>query len=114
MTTSTATGFTAQDNRIAEVLMALESAPAMSIHAAPMVVLSNDRPPRPVLGLHADGRRWALSVDDALITACALETELPFSGARALAAGLRAGVGVTDLLVLRSRMQALRQLTASA
>lgn len=109
-----APAFTDQDNRIAEVLMALESAPAMSIHAAPMVVLSNDRPPRPVLGLHADGRRWALSIDDALITARALDAELPFAGAKALAAGLRAGVGITDLLVLRARMHALRAQLAEA
>lgn len=107
-----AAAFTAQDERIAEVLMAMEIAPAARIHAAPMVVLSQDAPPRPVLGLHAGDRHWILTPEDALITARALETERPYPGAEALAAGLRANVTMTDLLVLRSRMTALRAQTA--
>lgn len=108
-----APAFTPQDERIADVLMAMEIAPAARIHAAPMVVLSPRAPPRPVVGLHAGDRHWILSPEDALITARALETERPYPGAEALAAGLRANVSMTDLLVLRSRMTALRAQTAS-
>lgn len=103
-----APAFTAQDERIAAVLMAMETAPAARIHAVPLVVLSQDAPPRPVLGLHAGDQHWALTPDDAMITARALNAEQPYAGARALAAGLVAGVTLTDLLLLRSDMMALR------
>jgi hypothetical protein len=104
----------AQAQTIAEALMVLETAPAASIYAAPLVVLSADRAPRQVIGLHAGGRSLRLDPDEAILVAVALEHDRPFQGAQALASGLRAAVTITDLLALGARAQVLRSPTGNA
>lgn len=103
----------ATEARVASALVAMETAPAVSIYAAPLVVLSADAPPRQVIGLHAGGRTIRLDTDEAILTAVALEHEA-FPGAKALAAGLRHAVSVTDLVALAARMKILRSPTGNA
>jgi hypothetical protein len=103
-----------QAETVAQALIALETAPAATIYAAPLVVLSADRPPRQVIGLHAGGRSVRLDADEAILVAVALELDRPFQGAQALASGLRAAVTITDLLALGARAQVLRSPTGAA
>lgn len=101
----------AQGQQVAQAVAALASAPAISICAAPLVVLSPDRDPRQVIGLHAGGRTIRLDADETILVAVTLEQERPFAGAEALAAGLRNAVAVTDLLAWAARMKILRSPT---
>lgn len=103
----------AQSEHVAEALLVLETAPAATIYAAPLVVLSIDRAPRQVIGLHAGGRTIRLDADETILVAVALEQERPFPGAEALAAGLRAAVTMTDLLALGARARVLRSPTGA-
>lgn len=100
-----------QAQHVAEALHALATAPAAGIHAAPLVVLSPEGPPRQVIGLHAGGRTIRLDADETILVAVTLEQERPFAGAEAVAAGLRSAVAVTDLLALGARMKILRSPT---
>lgn len=100
-----------QAQHVAQALLALETAPAVSVYAAPLVVISNDRPPRQVIGLHAGGRTVRLDADETILVAVALEHDRPFAGAKGLAAGLRAALAITDLLALAARMKILRSPT---
>lgn len=97
-----------QQERVALALMAIEAAPPASIYAAPLVVLSLDRPPRPIIGIHAGGRTVRLDVDETILVAVALELERKFPDAEHLARGLRATAGMADLLELGHRMRLLR------
>ncbi|PHY20904.1 hypothetical protein [Caulobacter sp. BP25] len=104
----------ATEARVASALAAFETAPAVTIFTAPLVVLSADAPPRQIIGLHAGGRTVRLDTDEAILTAVALEHDATLPGAKAMAAGLRHAVAVTDLVALAARMRTLRSPTGNA
>ena len=97
-----------QQEHVTVALTAIEAAPPASVYAAPLVVLSLDRPPRPVIGVHAGGRTVRLDIDETILVAVALELQQPFPEASDMARGLRSAAGMADLLELGHRMRLLR------
>ncbi|KQZ31706.1 hypothetical protein [Caulobacter sp. Root1472] len=97
----------AQDERVADVLMAMEGQPIDTIRCAPIVVLSQDAP-LPIVGLHAAGRHFTLSLEEARCVATAVRMEDASPGAQALAASIGMAATMTELLWLRAHCQVLR------
>lgn len=103
-----------QQDRVDAAVTAIAAAPAEAVYAAPMVVLSLDRPPRPLIGLHAArARPLRLDIDETILVAVVLEQLRPCANAEALAAGLRAAAATADLLELGHRMRILRSPTGT-
>lgn len=99
----------AQDERIAQVLMALAATPLAKVHAAPVVLLSTDAPPEGILGLHIGGRHFTLSHADARITAVAVRQNMTDLDALAFAAGLEAAAALVELMQLRAEVRAMAE-----
>ena len=97
----------AQQERVADVLVAIETAPIGAIHAAPLVVLASDAQPKPILGLHVGAQHFRLSIEDAQMVAMALRLDPGFPEALVLAAGLDVAIGMVTLLELQARMRAI-------
>lgn len=98
----------AQDERVAQVLMAIAVAPLARIHAAPVVLMSADAPPVGILGLHVGPSHFTLSVQDARIVVIALRQDLRRLEIDALAAGLEAAANLVELMQLRAEIRDLR------
>lgn len=94
----------AQDNRVAEVMLAIDTAGRLPIHFAPVAVITADAPSRPVIGFTVDGRRFVLSRADAVILARVMrmraEAALDY-----LAGALWQNIGCADLLALQGDLR---------
>lgn len=98
----------AQDERVAQVLMALSVTPWAKVHAAPVVLLSLDAPPVGILGLHVGPSHFTLSPDDARMVATAIRQAPRALEAEALAVGLEAAANLVELMQLRAEVREMK------
>jgi hypothetical protein len=92
----------AQDERVAQVVMAILVTPLDRVHTAPVVLLSIDEPPLGILGLHVGARHFTLSIEDARLLAQALRRQPQQLALVALSAGIEAAANMVDLMEARA------------
>lgn len=101
-----------QAERVAELLIALEAVDLATLHAAPLVLLTQGQRAMAIVGLRVAGRRFRLSIDEVQLAAKCLRAETELAGAGELAAGLIVGAGVADLLLLAEQARRIQRLPA--
>jgi hypothetical protein len=104
-----AAAYTLRGDRTAEILAAIAVVDVAKIHAAPVLLLSIDGPPTPIVGLHVGGRHFCLSIDETTALAGAVPSVPGIDHAQDLADGLRSITGMLDLMMIKERLRSARE-----